>query len=135
VKGFIIFSQKYIFTVIVISFIILYTFEFQKDLVNVFVKWDHFSYLDFSKTVLLISCSHCRNQDFWVGGPKNFFLSQMNSIVSKFITKLYFLLKWFFCANCTSHWFEKFEYIKPWLQYMTHVKLWKLKRLNCLLFN
>jgi hypothetical protein len=36
-------------------------------------------------------------------GPKNFYMSQMNSIASKSIAKLFFYLNDFLQANCTSH--------------------------------
>jgi hypothetical protein len=46
------------------------------------------------------SFHHCRNQNFWVGGQKLFV--QMNLIVSKFITKLFFNYNDFLQANCTD---------------------------------
>jgi hypothetical protein len=40
---------------------------------------------------------------FGLGGPKNTFLSQMNLILSKLITTLFFYYNDFLQANCTSH--------------------------------
>jgi hypothetical protein len=56
----------------------------------------------FHHSVEKLVLHHCRNQDFWVGGPKNIFLSQMNLIVAKFIRKLFFYYNDFLQANCTD---------------------------------
>jgi hypothetical protein len=58
---------------------------------------------------------HCRNQDFRVEGPKKFFFVTNEFNCIKIDNNAIFNYNDFLRANCTSHWFDKFEYIDSFI--------------------
>jgi hypothetical protein len=91
-----------------------------KPFIHLFLKLKFYSLYPFFHWLIfcisILSIISAVTRTFGLGGPKNIFLSQMNLILSKLITTLFFYYNDFLQANCTSHWFDKFEYMKPWLQ-------------------